>query len=549
MTAVDNSAGEVDMDNDFLWWRDGVIYQIYPRSFVDSNADGIGDLQGIRSKLDYLQGLGIDAIWLSPIFPSPDVDFGYDVSNYLDIDPKFGTLEEFQQLVEDCHQRGIRVILDLVLNHTSDQHPWFVESRSSRDNPKNDWYLWKDPSPNGGPPNNWQSVFGGSGWEYEARRGQYYFHMFYKEQPDVNWRNPAVREELVNVFRFWAERGVDGFRLDVFNDYFKDAGFRDNPAKLGLRPFDRQQHIHDVSQPEMMPLLKEIRSVLDSYPQRYAVGETFLGEDQAKTAASYCGSERLHAAFNFSFTHCKWDAGQFLRAIQHWENSLGDDAWPTYVLNNHDVRRSASRYARGEDDRRLKVAAAMLLTLRGTPYLYYGEEIGMRDIKVGRSEIQDPIGKHYWPFFIGRDGCRSPMQWNAAKHAGFSQATPWLKVNPNHATRNVESQQNDPRSLYHFYRNLIQLRKDLPALRQGMFLPLVHEPRYILAYLRQTQTQTVLVALNFSRRRLPLMLSGRMITGQPWKLALSSREDARAELSGTRLDLAPYEASIYAVNE
>lgn len=537
------------MDDGFLWWRDGVIYQIYPRSFADSNGDGVGDLRGIISKLDYLKSLGIDAIWLSPIYPSPDIDFGYDVSNYLDIDPKFGSLEDFDALITACHQREIRVIMDLVLNHTSDQHPWFVESRSSRENPKADWYLWRDPAPNGGAPNNWLSVFGGPGWEYVVERGQYYFHMFYKEQPDVNWRNPEVRSEMLNVFRFWAERGVDGFRLDVFNDYFKDNEFRNNPSKFGIRPFDRQHHIYDVNQPEMLPFLVELRCLLDEYPERYAVGETFLSDDPAEAAASYIGNDRLHAAFNFSFSHCKWDPGQFLRAIQHWEACLGEDSWPTYVLNNHDFHRSASRYGRGEDDRRLKVAAAMLLTLRGTPYLYYGEEIGMRDVKVGRAEIQDPIGKRYWPIPVGRDGCRSPMQWNASQYAGFSEASPWVKVHPNYSTRNVESQQKDPHSLFHFYCKLIQLRKELPALRSGMFLPLVHEPRYVFSYLRQTPGQTILVALNFSRRKLPLMLSGRMITGQPWQLALSSREDALTELSGTRLNLAPYEASIYAVNE
>jgi len=537
------------MNEGFLWWRDGVIYQIYPRSFADSNGDGIGDLQGILSKLDYLESLGVDAIWLSPVYPSPDADFGYDVSDYLNIDPKFGSLADFDALVKGCHQKGIRVIMDLVLNHTSEQHPWFVESRSSRDNPKHDWYLWKDPSPHGGVPNNWLSVFGGAGWEYVAERGQYYFHMFYPQQPDVNWRNPQVREEMLNVFRFWAERGVDGFRLDVFNDYYKDAEFKNNPPKFGVRPFDRQHHLYDVSQPEMLPLLHEIRSLLDQYPQRYAVGETFLSDDQAKTAAEYVGDDRLHAAFNFGFTHCKWDPGQFLRSIQHWEACLGENAWPTYVLNNHDVPRSASRYTRGEDDRRLKVAAAMLLTLRGTPFLYYGEEIGMRDTRIKYSEIQDPMGKRYWPVMIGRDGCRSPMQWNAEPFAGFSEVKPWNKVHSNYLTRNVDIQQKNPDSLYHFYRKLIQLRKETPALINGMFLPLVHEPRYIFAYLRQLQGQTALVALNFSRRKLPLMLSGRMITGKPWQLVLSSRMDALPELSGTRLNLEPYEASIYLVNE
>ena len=262
------------MKQHFLWWRDGIIYQIYPRSFADSNGDGIGDLQGIIGRLEYLSELGIDAIWLSPIYPSPDVDFGYDVAHYTDVDPKFGTLEDFQQLVDESRRHNIRIILDLVLNHTSDQHPWFLESRKSKDNPYHDWYLWKDSKPGGGPPNNWQAVFGGSGWQYDPHLDQYYYHMFYKEQPDLNWRNPDVRAALLNVFRFWLDRGVSGFRLDVFNNYFKDPLFRDNPPRLGIRGFDRQKHIYDTSQPEMYPLLEEIRRLLDQYPESYVVGET-----------------------------------------------------------------------------------------------------------------------------------------------------------------------------------------------------------------------------------------------------------------------------------
>lgn len=507
-------------NSSFLWWRDGVIYQIYPRSFADSNGDGIGDLPGITSRLDYLADLGIDAIWLSPIYPSPDVDFGYDVADYQAIDPRFGTMEDFDHLIAEAHRRGIRVILDLVLNHTSDQHPWFQESRKSRDNPYHDWYLWRDPRPGGRVPNNWASVFGGSGWEFDAHLGQYYFHMFYKEQPDLNWRNPDVRQAMLDVFRFWLDRGVDGFRLDVFNVYFKHPDFPNNPPRLGLRAFDRQQHLYDIDQPEMIPLLREIRAILDSYPERYAVGETFLSTPEK--SAKYCAPGLLHAAFDFTFLHCPWRPECFLRTIQRWEQALGAESWPTYVLNNHDNPRSATRYARGEADERLKVAATLLLTLRGTPFMYYGEEIGMRDIRLSRDQIRDPIGKRYWPFYKGRDGCRSPMQWDASLNAGFSTGEPWLPVHPNYRWRNVEAQQRDEHSLLNYYRRLLRLRKTLSALRRGMFQPLNFEPRRLLAYLRQDEQQTLLVALNFSNRPVRLALGG-TLRGSAWRGVLSSR--------------------------
>lgn len=529
------------MDENYLWWRDGVIYQIYPRSFADSNNDGLGDLNGITSRLAYLSDFGIDAIWLSPIYPSPDVDFGYDVSDYTHIDPRFGTMADFERLVAEAHRRNIRVILDLVLNHTSDQHAWFQESRRGRDNPYSDWYLWREAGRGGKRPNNWGSVFGGSGWEWDDSRRQYYYHMFYKQQPDVNWHNPAVRKAMLEVFRFWLERDVDGFRLDVFNVYFKDAEFRNNPPKLGIRGFDRQHHVYDCDQSEMLPLLEEMRAVVDTYPQRYLVGETFLSTPER--AAQYCGSNLLHAAFNFEFTHSRWNASAFYNAIQQWEDRLAADILPNYVLNNHDVRRSASRYGRGENDDRLKVAAALLLTLRGTPFLYYGEEIGMRDIKLSRSEIKDPIGRRYWPLHKGRDGCRSPMQWDDTANAGFCTVEPWLPVHPNYNRRNLEMQRADADSLFNFYRRLIQLRRSVPALGRGIFLPLTQEPRLILAYLRKTEEQTVLVALNFSRRKLPLILGGRL--GQAsWELLLSNKRDRLEPISGGALPLAPNEALV-----
>lgn len=526
-----------------LWWRDGVIYQIYPRSFADSNGDGIGDLNGIVDHLDYLEELGVDAIWLSPIYPSPDVDFGYDVADYKAIDPKFGTMDDFDRLTREAHRRGIRIVLDLVLNHTSDQHPWFRDSARATDSPRRDWYIWRKPRPGGGPPNNWQSVFGGPAWEFNPATGEYYYHMFYKEQPDLNWRNPAVRKEMLDVFRFWLERGVDGFRLDVFNLYFKHPEMPDNPSKLGLRGFDRQHHIHDQDQPEMMPLLAEIRALLDSYPERYAIGETFEGHDNPRRAAQYCGDGKLHAAFSFEFTKSPWRAADFLGAIQRWESALPEDAWPNYVLNNHDVPRTASRFGKGESDERLKVAAALLLTQRGTPYLYYGEEIGMRDIQVRRSEIQDPVGRRFWPFYKGRDGCRAPMQWDGSVNAGFSLKEPWLPVHPDYVTRNVAAQRGDPDSLFAFYRKLIALRKEVPVLRRGMTVPLTSDPRTVLAYLKQAGEQTALVALNFSGRALAVHLGPRL-AGARWELLLSNHRTEAAQVKDQRLPLGPYEVCI-----
>ncbi len=532
------------MDNSFLWWRDGVIYQIYPRSFADSNGDGVGDLPGIIARLDYLARLGVDALWLSPVYPSPDADFGYDVSDYLGIDPKFGTLADFDSLVQAAHARGMHIVMDLVLNHTSDQHPWFVQSRQSRQNPWRDYYLWRDPQAGGKPPNNWLSIFGGSGWELDPATGQLYFHLFDRRQPDLNWRNPQVRQELLNVFRFWADRGVDGFRLDVFNAYFKQAALADNPyGRWGLRAFERMEHIHDIDQPEMLPLLGEIRGLLEGYAERYAVGETFL--DGGGKAARYTGPGLLHGTFDFRLLSSGWSARAFARAVRETQHDLSLEAWPTWVFNNHDVRRSASRYSSSEDDRKQKTAAALLLTLRGTPFLYYGEEIGMRELPLRRDQLLDPVGKRYWPFYKGRDGCRGPMQWNAGPNAGFApaQVKPWLPLHPDAARRNVEAMEADPGSLLHFYRRLIALRKASPALRSGLFAPLTFGTRFIQAYLRQTPDETILVALNFSGRRHRLVLGGQLARAG-WELLLSSHRQEPPVPRNGLLPLLPFEALI-----
>jgi alpha-glucosidase len=487
---------------DFLWWRDGVIYQIYPRSFADSNDDGIGDLNGIIAHLDYLSDLGVDAIWLSPIYPSPDKDFGYDVSDYINIDPKYGTMGDFDRLVAETHERGLRLIMDMVMNHTSNIHPWFLESHSSRKNPKHDWYIWMKGYSKNQAPNNWQAAFGGSAWEYDPVCDQYYLHSFAKEQPDVNWRNPDVRKAQLSAFKFWMDRGVDGFRLDVFNAYFKHPDFPNNSPKLGIRSFDRQNHVFDMDQPEMMPLLHDLRKLLDSYPERYAVGETYMAT--LDKVISYCGDDKLHSAFSFDFTNKNlffpWNPTWIKRVVSERDKGFSAaNAWPTTVLSNHDLPRAASRYSKGDNDALARLALGLLLTLRGTPFIYYGEEIGMRDIHLSYSQIVDPAGKMYWPLYKGRDGCRSPMQWNSNSMAGFSRSKPWLPVHPDYMDRNVSAQKADRNSLFYFTKSILTLRKKYAALQKGTQL-FLKSPPGTLEYLRTHGIQSLLVLMNFTSR-------------------------------------------------
>jgi alpha-glucosidase len=513
-----------------LWWRNGVIYQVYPRSFFDRNGDGLGDLPGIISKLDYLVDLGVDAVWLSPFYPSPNVDFGYDISDHAAVDPSFGSLDDFDRLVSAAHQRGLRIVLDLVLNHTSDQHPWFQASRSSRHDPRRDWYIWRDL------PNNWQARFGSSAWQYDDRTGQYYLHLFAKEQPDLNWRNPDVRQAQMDVVRFWLARGVDGFRLDVFNAYFKEASFQDNPPAFGLLTFDRQKHIHDIDQPEMLPFLGELRALLDDHPHSYAVGETHIAT--LEKCVRYCGRQALHAAFSFDFMSLglipsyPWQPRWLMKRLITQDEAFKPHAiWPTLVMSNHDQPRAASRYSRGSRDEQAFLAMALLLTARGTPFIYYGEEIGMRDLHLGREEIMDPIGKRYYPLYKGRDGCRTPMQWDSSPHGGFTTGKPWLRLNPDFVHRNVDAQKADPGSVLNFTRSLLALRKRMPALHGGSFIPL-ESHRGVMLTLRRKADQSVLVALNFRsvRRRFSLP------PGE-WRILL-------ATAGGVHGVLAPYEVQV-----
>jgi len=494
------TAGDVAISADPDWWQTGVVYQIYPRSFGDATGDGVGDLAGIIEHLDHLNGapgsLGVDAIWLSPIYPSPDFDFGYDVADYVQVDPRYGSLDDFERLVEAAHQRGIRVILDLVLNHTSHLHPWFQASRADPGGPYGDWYLWRDPAPGSGPrrrrrPNNWRSFFGGPGWAWDPVRGQFYFHTFLVEQPDLNWHNPAVRQAILDVVRVWLDRGVDGFRLDVFNTFFKDPLLRANPRRRhGTDPWSRQKHVHDRNQPELLDFLAELRGIIDERPGRMTVGELFDGA--AREAVPYVAPR--HLVFDWSVLGLPWDAAAFGHAISAREAVFGHERWPANALSNHDQPRHASRYdvegERGPEigDARAKVAAALLLTMRGTPFLYYGEEVGQRNLHVPNTEAFDPMARradpesHVW----NRDQCRGPIAWTAEPPGhGFTSGTAWLPLSPYAGRRNVATEAADPDSILSWYRLLLALRRETPALQRGGHEPVdVGDPE-VLAFLRR----------------------------------------------------------------
>ncbi len=527
------------------WWKEGVIYQIYPRSFMDTNGDGVGDLPGITGKLDYLSDLGVEGIWLSPINTSPMFDFGYDISDYRGIDPVFGTHKDFDRLIREAHRRGIRIIMDLVLNHSSHLHPWFVESRSSRDNPKRDWYIWCD-GVKGKEPNNWMAYFGGRAWEWDEATAQYYLHSFLKEQPDFNWRNPDMKKAAFGEIQYWLDRGVDGFRLDVVNFFIKDELCRSNPFGMGKypRPYDLQKHIFDRDRPEMRGLLAEWRALLDSYSDRMMVGEIVAEKPNPSLAASYLGdgTDGLHLSFDFSFMNRDWGADVFRARLEAYHNFIPGEGWPCTVFSNHDQVRSLTRYASGSDTlKRAKIIAAALLTVRGTPFIYYGEEIGMKNGCVRRGELRDPVGIKYWPFNSGRDGARTPMQWSAGHGAGFSSGAPWLPLCDNYREANVESQSNDRDSLLTFYRDLIALRKGSAALRRGD-LRFLDAGKDILAYTRKEGDEEMLVLLNFSTsvRKTAATLQG------AWRAALSTHRKKGDSFSPGEL-LQPLEATIFEV--
>jgi alpha-glucosidase len=484
------------------WWKHGIVYQIYPLSFQDSNGDGKGDLPGIRSRLDYLAQLGVDAIWISPIYPSPMKDCGYDIGNYCAIAPEFGTLSDFDALVADAHARGLRVILDFVPNHTSDQHPWFVESRATRDNPKRDWYIWSDPLPGGGPPNNWVSNFGGSAWTQDERTGQYYYHAFLAEQPDLNWRNPAVREAMYDVLRFWLERGVDGFRVDVLWHLMKDAQLRDDPANPDYQPGDpsvrRVLPVHSADQPEIFDVIAEMRRVVDAYRARVLIGEIYLPIERL---VAYYGIDNggVHMPFNFQLILAPWRADEITAIIAEYERLMPAGAWPNWVLGNHDQRRIATRVGAAQ----ARIAAMLLLTLRGTPTLYYGDEIGMENVAIPPERVRDTWTEREPGVGVGRDPERTPMQWDASPHAGFTAGEPWLPLADSFREVNVDALSRDRQSILALYRRLIELRRSRRALVTGS-KRLVEAPADVIAYQRTEGAERLLVLLNVCHEARPL---------------------------------------------
>ena len=488
------------------WWRGAVVYQVYPRSFVDTDGDGVGDLPGIVEQLDYIASLGVDAIWISPFFKSPMADFGYDIADFRDVDPLFGTLEDFDRLLAKAHALGLKVMIDQVLSHCSIDHEWFRESRASRDNPKSDWFVWADAKPDGSPPNNWLSLFGGVAWKWEPRRAQYYLHNFLSSQPDLNFHHPEVRAAQLDNLRFWLDRGVDGFRLDSINFPYHDAQLRDNPAKppelrIGRgfspdNPYAFQYHYYNNTQPENLGLLEDVRALLDRYPDAGALGE-ISSEDSLATTAEYCNERRLHMGYSFELLTDE-SSPAYIRATVEALEAKMTEGWPCWAISNHDVQRAVTRWG-GADagDALARQLVALVCSLRGTVCLYQGEELGLPEADVPFEALQDPYGKAFWPTFKGRDGCRTPMPWNGGDNAGFSRGTPWLPVPEVHRARNVQAQDADADSVLNAVRAFLHWRKSLPALVLGS-IRFLDAPDAVLAFVREHEGQRILVAFNLS---------------------------------------------------
>ena len=491
----------VDMD----WWRGAVIYQIYPRSFQDSNADGIGDLSGIVRRLSHVAELGVDAIWLSPFYRSPMLDFGYDITDHRDVDPMFGNLSDFDGLVACAHGLGLKVLVDLVLSHTSDQHPWFMESRSFHDGDRADWYVWADARPDGTPPNNWLSVFGGPAWEWDGGRMQYYLHSFLREQPDLNFHNPAVQQEVLDIARFWLERGADGFRLDTVNFYFHDAELRDNPALApelrsdaiapAMNPYNWQEHVHDRNRPENLAFLRRLRALLDEFPGSVALGEVGDSQRGLEIQAEYAsGVDRLHMCYSFEFLAKAAPTGTRVAEVLEKFESHSDGGWACWAFSNHDVVRHATRW--DLEQPALRTYAALLLCLRGTVCLYQGEELGLTEASIGFEDLQDPYGIRFWPKFTGRDGSRTPMVWSPdCAFGGFSEVKPWLPVPCEHLDRAAGLQEGDSSSILKFYRAMLSFRSRHPVLAKGALR--VHEAREkYLSLVRELEGRRMFCAFN-----------------------------------------------------
>ncbi|QKS31238.1 MAG: DUF3459 domain-containing protein [Candidatus Accumulibacter similis] len=526
------------------WWQRGIIYQVYPRSFQDSNGDGVGDLAGIIARLDYLHGLNVDIIWLSPIYPSPMHDFGYDVADYCAIDPLFGSMADFDRLLAEVHRRGMRLVLDLVPNHSSHRHPWFIASRSSRDDPRRAWYIWRDPAPDGGPPNNWLSHFGGPAWTFDEGSGQYYMHQFLPQQPELNHRHPEVLPAMLDCMRFWLDKGVDGFRVDVIGMLLKDPLFRDepaNPAWNGIREYQSLLHVHTANLPEVHGLIRQMRAFLDGWDDRLMIGELYLPNAEL---VRYYGNEdgaECHLPFNFQLIRAPWDAAVIRRVVDEYEALLPVHAWPNWVLGNHDQKRLATRVGLSQ----ARVANMLLLTLRGTPTCYYGDEIGMLDVPLPLTLMQDPpaLRQPEIAHLVGRDPQRTPMQWDASANAGFAAAgvRSWLPLAADCSTRNVASQAADPASPLGFFRAMTALRRAEPALASGFYQSLDADQPDVFAYLRGDRGSTLLVLLNFGaeRRRPALPLSDAAAD-----LLLSTAMTAPRRLSLAQLVLEPDEGMV-----
>ncbi len=525
------------------WWKNGVIYQIYPWSLQDTNGDGIGDLAGIRSRLDYIVDLGVDAIWISPIYPSPMADNGYDVADYCNINPIFGTIADFDTLIADVHARGLKLILDFVPNHTSDEHPWFVESRASRTNPKRDWYIWRDAKPDGSPPNNWLSNFGGPAWQWDETTGQYFYHAFLAKQPDLNWRNPEVRRAMYDTLRFWLDRGVDGFRVDVIWHLMKDADFRDNPPNPAWQPgrpeIDSLLQIHSTDQPEIHEVIAEMRQVLDAYPQRVLIGEIYLPIERLVT---YYGRDLTGAQlpFNFQLIQAAWNASGIAKLIQEYEAALPEGGWPNWVLGNHDQPRIAAKVGAAQ----ARVAAMLLLTLRGTPTLYYGDEIGLARVDIPPDRVQDPWEKQEPGLGFGRDPQRTPMQWDTSPGAGFTTGEPWLPLSTDCTDRNVEVLSADPVSILNLYRRLLTLRRSTPALSIGDYGTIRNEG-LALGFTRVSPQEEVAVLLNLGAEPVEWALSD----GRKGRLLLSTMLDREDEPAGPVVHLRANEGLMVRLTE
>lgn len=518
------------------WWRGAAIYQIYPRSFQDSNGDGIGDLNGIIKRLPHVASLGVDAIWISPFFTSPMADMGYDVSDFCDVDRQFGSLEDFDAMVAEAHRLGLYVIIDLVISHTSDQHPWFVESSTSRDNAKADWYVWADPKPDGTVPNNWLSVFGGSSWEWDGRRLQYYLHNFLAAQPDLNFHNEDVQQALLDAARFWLERGVDGFRLDTVNFYFHDRQLRDNPPLPGhvtsdvppTNPYGYQDHIHDKTQPENLKFLQRFRSLLDSFDNRATVGEVGDGLRSLQTVGAYtAGGDKLDMCYTFDLLSESFSAGHFRTSIGNLESALGD-GWVCWAFSNHDVKRHISRWADAEEHPAglAKFAIHLLAALRGSICLYQGEELALGEAEIAFEDLQDPYGKRFWPAFKGRDGARTPMVWEADKiNGGFSSSKPWLPVPADHLEKAVSAQDRLNDSVLAAYRGALALRRNHGSLVDGT-ITFVDAGPDLLVFERTSPDERILCVANFSHDQLQwsdtLLETAKILEHHPGEANLST---------------------------